>query len=295
MFDDLDDPTPPPGSEAELARVRARAAAIRSSRRRRLAAVASSACAVVAVVGVAALVAGRHHSPRAPAQDIQTAASPRPVSTMGVDPGWVGFPPAASPAPTVSGLELFGSNPGQAASAVNSPYPAVTSPMIVQSFAPASAPASPDPATYAAAQRCSADAARMRPSHIPPGLKGEYVSSTQPSLGVPGSLATWSWSDDPAHLSKQLVEFDVTLFCQGHAEFGVTGGDGQRVTQDITISGKLAILWHEYNDTVVGIEFNWGGYGWVQVESQKLANGQPGTHRLSDAEMLAIAQSLPIS
>jgi hypothetical protein len=166
--------------------------------------------------------------------------------------------------------------------------------MIVQSFAPATAPASLDPAAIAAAKVCSADAERMVPTYVPPGLKAEY-STVQGNVGSPGSLAIWSWSDDPAQLSKQTVEFDVGLFCQGHAEFGVTGGDGNRVVQNITIHGKPAILWHEYNDTVVGIEFNWGGYGWVQVESQKLANGQPAAHRLSDSDMLAIAQSLPAS
>jgi hypothetical protein len=293
MFDNLDDPTPPPASEAELARVRARAAAIRSSRRRTLFAVGSSACAVVAVVATGAIVADRHHTGRVPVGHLQAAGIPDPLATTNGDRYGASspYPAVSSPYPAVSSPYPAVSSPYPA---VSSPYPAVTSPLILQSEAPASAPASPDPSGIAAAQRCSADAARMLPSYVPAGLQREFVSA-QPSLGGPGSLAMWSWSDDPGHLSKQTVEFDVTLFCQGHAEFGVTGGDGSRITDDVTVNGRPAILWHEYNDTVVGVEFDWGGYGWVQVESQALANGQPGTHRLSDADLLAIASSLPIS
>jgi hypothetical protein len=296
MFDNLDDPTPPPPSAHELARVRARAAAIRAARRRTFATAGSSACAVAVVVGAAAVVAHRHSGG---ANGVDAASQPTPAASSALDrygPALQFGPdvPIASAMPAQSAIAGLEAAVGSAGPAVSSAYPAVTSPMVVQSFAPATAPATPDPATIAAAKVCSADEERMVPTYVPPGLKAEYPT-VQGNVGSPGSLAIWSWSDDPAHLSKQTVEFDVGLFCQGHAEFGVTGGDGNRVVQDITIHGKPAILWHEYNDTVVGIEFNWAGYGWVQVESEKLANGQPAAHRLSDSDMLAIAQSLPAS
>lgn len=300
MFDDLDDPAPPPPSAEELAQVRARAAAIRAARRRTFATVGSSACAVAVVVGAAAIVAQKHHGSATTKGVAGSVGRPTPAPLTGLErlgPPALRFGPdvpIGSAVPAQSAITGLGAVVGSAGPAVSSAYPAVTSPMIVQSFAPATAPASLDPATIAAAKVCSADAERMVPTYVPPGLKAEY-STVQGDVGSPGSLAIWSWSDDPAMLSKQTVEFDVGLFCQGHAEFGVTGGDGNRVVQDITIHGKPAILWHEYNDTVVGIEFNWGGYGWVQVESQKLANGQPAAHRLSDTDMLAIAQSLPAS
>lgn len=281
MFDNLDDPTPPSVTDADLARVRVRASDIRSSQRRTLVAAGSSAFAVVAVVGTAAIVARGHHASGA-SDRFGVAADPSPTpaaSGSGSN--------AARPSPTTAGQVVVVNSPG----AVESPV-TVNSPLVVQSYAPGSAPASPDAATQSAIRHCSTDAMRMLPSYVPAGLKQDYVS-VQPQVGTPGSLAMWSWSDNPGHLSKQLVEFDVTLFCQGHAQFGVTGGDGNRVTQDITIHGQPAILWHEYNDTLVGIEFNWGNYGWVQVESQALGNGQPSTHRLSDAEMLKIAESLP--
>jgi hypothetical protein len=278
MFDNLDDPTPPSVTDTDLARIRARANDIRSSQRRTLVAAGSSAFAVVAVVGAAAVIQ-RHHTSDA-SDRFGTAADPSPTPAASVYVDATSWP---------DDRVGTGASPG----AVESPV-TVTSPLVVQSYAPGSAAASPDAATQSAARHCSTDAMRMQPNYLPAGLKPDYVSG-QPEVGTPGSLAMWSWSDDPGHLSKQLVEFDVTLFCQGHAQFGVTGGDGNRVTQDITIHGQPAILWHEYKDTVVGIEFNWGGYGWVQVESLALGNGQPATHRLSDAEMLKIAESLPVA
>jgi hypothetical protein len=257
MFDNLDDPNPASVTAADLTGVHARAREIRRARQHTAAAVGSSAFAMVAVVGVATLMSTRHGTPGAkPGVAPSSETSPAPVTS-------------GSPSSTASPQVDWNTSPTTGPTLTASPS---------ENWTPsASAESSP----------CMDAYRTLIPSYLPAGLTQDYASAPHPE-------GMRSWTDTPGHLSKETRELSLFIACSGHAEFGVTGGDGNRVVQNISVNGQTAILWHEYNDTVVGIEWDVPNVGWLQLESQQVANGQAAAQRLSDSEMLKIANSMPV-
>jgi hypothetical protein len=141
----------------------------------------------------------------------------------------------------------------------------------------------PDPA-------CDAAFAGLVPRSVPSDLHALPVAAPgKPALQARGRL----YSSDPAHTATASRSLLISMWCPAAADRAHPAFLGLTYT-DVTVGGHPAKRWRA-GAMGAGLDWTLPDGSAIEVASFESVAGGPGgqTHLLSDAELLAVANSLP--